>query len=958
MSKREGIITYGFENGKSVDEVNRALSKAKERGLGPRETGLYESGRWGTTPLQRVGKDFKDIGSGLNTIATAGNEWLTNLMYHPKETIDETSRAISNYAKEKGVGGAVVDVANLIGSPYGLTTDEIGRRGMGNVLYRLPGMMWAHPAYTTIDVGMPGFGLASKHQIGNLLTKSEKVPQVLKDFIPSSNISKVNEIINSSRGEVGSATKQLMKEYQEAKTLPDVDWEQVMNNLQNPKGGIWKGNENTLKATRLTKTALENYDKELVALGAKEGAGKRTAIAQFMMENVNPLRDKPVTTSDFLKYIDTGKTEDLVRYGVTPPSLGDLATIAGRLYDQGVIYPVTHSQTFRKAQGRPGLVTSRDKALGQLADREYGWATAKELYPTLDKALGQYTKDITDTKAGRMSLRGILDEFGTKVVPSQLDDLKPNELVISPRALEDAVKEKFELGQTNKANSILNKLSTGGLGKELWNEYKDDLYRIDKSTLRPLANASKATRVWKPLKNLNSTWKTAQLITPKYFVENRLGNWTLNFIEGVGLKDYLDALQFKPFNRELWTGKYYNLRPERLKSDTSYYGVLGEEFAGTKALSASKQALNEIKAGFKDRDIKRVGKGTYDIFTAPMLGLESTFEGVDRYANFIKQAKRMSKQTGESVENIIKRSNTDRALYNELMGRVNRSLGDYIGRNWAIDPELYEGLTMAFPFFKYPTQGLRTLAHQAMSNPLNYMAKVTLPQRIGSEIWNKQLERFPGAEDEEGGLIERGPQDLGILHQTDIHPLGAGAGMVASGLTDWRNINISPLFSIADITRFQDRYGNPASSPNYINYKGKMYKVNDQGIPLPKEARPGLGDRTGYTLSRLANTFVPGVIATNRYVGPMLADIINKPWYSNYDTSIFGQIGDYRIPRGLNWLVSGKTDRMTKPRGSNLLQQLSGTKTRIIYPKQSIDSRTYRGLLKKYQRNQILKKNK
>lgn len=963
MYNRNEIIDYGFTHKFSVDKTNRALAKGGHRPMGPREEGLYRTNNWGTTPIERLKKDASEFGAGLNTLLTMGADKAVEFSKDPIGTTNTTLEKAGRYLEDKGPGGIIADTLSLLGQPYGLTEKDIKTRGLENVVKTLPGYAWSHPGFTALDIGAPAMGRFKGHQLGNLLERV-KAPQVIRQFIPSSSISKVNEAINAGKGIVSATDRAMIRKLAEATNIKDVDIGQVARNLQAPTNGIWAGNEATIKATEKMRDIAREYGNSLVDLGVDAGKARTIAQAQYIMEKLNPQRTMPIAVDDIVKTI-SGEKKSIK--GINKGTISALADEAGRLYDQGIITPLSHRATFMTDDRLPGLVTDADRSMGNLADRRYGKATPEELAPTLFKAYEDTAREIYDANLGRVSVDNIAKSVGRKVTPNQILDggLLDNEIVISPRAYKDSIRQDFNLGDFTSTRRRINSLTTNGLHKDLWEPYGDDLWVVKKSDLRPLQNMANSRTTGNPLRRINSLWKTAQLITPKYVLENRLGNYALNATEGVTPLDYLDAINFNPFGKDIYRGQYANIRPERLKADTSYYGVLGEEFQGTGAVQALRQGYGTIYQGAKELSPKKVAKGLYDTFSAPVLALESQLEGLDRYANFIKQAKRMSQKTGESVENIIKRSSKDNQLYNELMGKVNRSLGDYIGRNWAIDPKVYENLSMAFPFFKYPTQAIRTLTHQAMQRPLNFMGTVSLPERIGANKWNEEVAKYPQLEGLEGGIVDHEiPGKYGYLHlhQSDVHPLGAGAGLIASGLSDWQNINISPFFSLARIPNFLDRYGNTASSPKYYNAGGQTFIRDPRtGLPTRQLATPGLGDRLAYAGNWFGNTYVPPVIAWNRYIGPAITDILsqtginpNATWYPNYDTSVLGQIGEGKIPSWLQPIISGKTDRPGKRYPDTTLGQV-GVRTLKVYPKQSASARSYQMAIKKYRKNQIMK---
>lgn len=957
---RNDIINYGIRKKYSADKINTALVKGGQNSLGPRERALIEEGMWGKSPLKRFGEGAMGTLQGINTIASIAGSALTDS--NARNIMKDT---MGQYLATRGLGGTLTDIGSMVGSPYGLTEENIKDKGLGKALLEAPFKAWAHPFEATLDIGLPLAGRIPAHSVGNALAKING-PQAIRSLISSSQVSKVNTAINTGRAGVMSLDRQMARQLNEAVAgVGKADMEQVARNLQVPEGGKWIGSEATLKATKKMAEISDTWNSKLVELGVDVDKAKEVSTLQYLMERLNPDRTRPVTLTGIRDAL-AGDKKILKALGTDIESINKLAKEAEGYFDQGIIKPLSHRATYAKDERFPGLVTREDRALNFLADRKYGKATPKELAPTLLRAYEDTAREITQANIGKVSMEGVARAVGKKAGLGDFANLLDDEIIISPRAFNDLISKDFSASRFNTVSKRIKDFATKGIDETLAKNYTNDLYRVSTKDIFPLINMANANRYRYPLLNkLNSGWKTAQLITPKYVIENRLGNWTLNALEGVTPMDYIEALGYRTAKGNYpYKGKYYDIKPEQLKADTSYYGVLGESFQGTTAHRAMKLSLDKIREGIKEKDIAKIGKGSYDLFSAPTLAIESGLEGVDRYANFIRQAKRMSSKTGESVENIIKRAGKDNALYSELMGDVNRSLGDYVGRNWAIDPQAYALASLAFPFFKYPTQGVRTLTHQAMQKPGNFFGKVTLPSRIGSGIWKQQVAQYPEIADERGGIVTdstRGKYGRTILRQSDINPLGAGMGLISNALNNWEDIGISPFFSFANIAQHKDRYGNIASSPRYttINRGREAVWNNPKGVPTRRAMeRPDLIDRLGLAGGTLANMYAPPIIAWNRYIGPGLATALNKPFYPRYDTSMMGQVGDIRMPRGLQPIISGKTHTVGRRGLEPIRQQMFGLREVRVYPSQSTSTnstRNYRSAIKKYKRYQIMK---
>lgn len=951
MGLREEIIDYGYQKRKTKAQINDALRGAGLGSLGPRETALLDTGTWGQNAVQRLRSDALEFSQGLNTLISAGKDYAGQLVTNPSETLAKTSNAINNYMTKRGPLGAVEDVYNMVVEPYGLDTQNIARKGLPQALIEAPSRAWAHPGYTALDLATMGKGKIPKKAIGNIL-EAKNAPKIVQDFIPSEKVAKVNDIVNTAQSATISNERNMALAIADATRSGKGDLAQAVRNLETGGvNGVWQGDNATLEVTKKLADISDTYNRQLQVLGANANKAKNVTIAQYIMEALNPNRTNNIHTNDILNYLE-GKDKVIQGYRGKLSDIEALRLEAEELYNRGIIKPISHRATFKADPNTPGLVADTDRALGQLADRRYGWATPEELPKTLFKAYEGAARELRDANVGRLSIDEAVHTIGQKVTPQELATrgLSSDEIIISPNAFNEVLAKDFGLDKFTTVGKRVSEFSKTGLDKGLFNRYKDDLFIVNKNHLRPIVN--RFAKVNGGLNWLNSLWKTAQLITPKYFLENRIGNTLLNWLEGVSPQDYLDAMKLTYKGKDVFKGKYSEMRPERLKTDTSYYGVLGDEFRGAPGGQAFKQAYNMIKEGVLEGDLRKFGKGSYDVFSAPVLAFESQFEGLDRYANFIRQAKKLSSKTGEDVGSIIRRSATNNKLYGQLMKDVNRSLGDYIGRNWAINPELYNALSFAFPFFKYPTQGLRTLLHQARNNPLRYHSMVTVPQRIGRDMWLDTVALHPELEDAQGGVIDTNvPQGLPytVLKTTDVHPLGAGAGILARALGNWEELGTSPLFDVARILSFRDRYGNRASAPWYFNGssgRSTFMRNPDGSISNQLITQPTLGDRLSYAGAELANLYIPAVKAWNSYIGPGLSiaspvteRLFNRElrWYPRYNATMMGQLTDTRLPRAVQPFISGRTE-YPGSKGMDSVSKILGTRSQRYYANQAVST--------------------
>ena len=144
---------------------------------------------------------------------------------------------------------------------------------------------------------------------------------------------------------------------------------------------------------------------------------------------------------------------------------------------------------------------------------------------------------------------------------------------------------------------------------------------------------------------------------------------------------------------------------------------------------------------------------TNDITANPLFRLESGLELRDRYANFIMQAEKYGKSHKMSTRSVIKKANKDDNLFNELNTKVNKDLGDYVGRNYFIPNTVYDVVGDLVPFYRFLTQTGRTSIHQIQRHPLAFQAANIVPATVGNMISNDVVKDYNlDPESYEGGV--------------------------------------------------------------------------------------------------------------------------------------------------------------------------------------------------------------
>ena len=968
MVTRQDSINWGLTHNRSIDEIDKALNKLGYKGLSIYEKQRLQMGQsLGGNELQRLGEsalaDVKEIATGIKTLGAMGGRMITDPGFR-----DYASKQVGKYLSDKGPAGVITDVYDaIIGEPFNLQPNTgvtplnvIPRVVAGARNNPLEALQFIAPIYKALPEGA---------KVGNVLEKVSEASPVaeygirpLRQFIPSSNVAKVSKAIDTAKSHLTTSAMKLEEDATRLFNQQGVTAGEVIKNLQT---GNWTGTKETLNATKSFRDDIaKKYNKILEELGADAKASERTAITQYIQESINPGRTNPYQYFGNIERALAGDTIALREVGVPQERLIKLSREGKRLYDEGKIYPVSHRESFVKP-GEAGKVGTADFAnQGLLTPRGYGWASPEELVETVPKAYAELMGEAGRQLSGRLAVSDVAVNLGKPINFSDVKNIRPDEIVISPNAFNDILRSDFARGLRGTTGEWAKKFFNEGMTDDLMAKYQDNLYVIKKEYLKPIINATNETKVPKFLGALDSNWKYVALETPGYFMQNRIGNVLNNTLEGVVPKDYVDVGKVLYGGEEIAKGKYFDLLPERLRFETSYSGLLGEQYVGKGTITAVQQGVKETSEAIKNKDIMGALLGTNKTLGGFVFPMEARFEFLDRSANFVRQAKRYANSHNMTVEQVLRRANSDSRLYNELNANVKKSLGDYTGRNWAINPMVYQVLSKSFPFFKFPTQSVRTIARQMADRPISYQLLVNAPAQIGEELWREQLSTLPQGygEDKLGGLYTERPQGRfapGVLQQFNANPMSAGAELIYNIFKNPSAINVSPIYSLANAIKFKDAYGNFASSPRYVNYGNQTYEIGPDGRPTGRIVNePTLSDVASNIASTLGNMYLAPIGIYNRVVGPAIAGVRGIPWYSRYSTSLLGQQGDNRTKA--NFLVGGSTlKRGQRGMDETFWNKIFGITTSQDYPRiDTASSRQMRGTLKKIQRMKLYNKQK
>lgn len=770
------------------------------------------------------------------------------------------------------------NLANAYLSTYNTSLGDI-KRGTVDINKVIEGA-YTNPLYAGLDVlSIPGVargvGSASKALSGGV---SKNAPLFVQQILPSKELSKFNRRLTEELQSVKSAQADKYRAYNTLQTMPLANREEIVRNITTNTGKLTKEEKSVAKAI---KEDLEANELEAISQGfLHPETARENAVAQYVMASTEG-KYKDLLHDDIVAYIRGEGTRPRFQ-NVDLKEINKLIQQGNNLYNKGDIQFLSQA-----------LVPEKDP-LGQVIANEIAktgkgyFGTSRIIGTTPAKRQGLYLDD---------TIKYQLSQIGnaTEVSDVLKNVLRDNTIATPVTEGMNIPKNKMVFSQSEFDKSIANMLQSGediDIGKALKSAQTTagDSYMVDKVYGEAIKNALRPSSVG-GIKKFTSSFKKASLAQPHWFALNRIGNYTNNMIGGVTRGDYKLANELK------------SIIPDKLKQQTSFNSYVGEGVEGIKSQnvpSSMKQPFTNIKNTWQKfydgdkgyKDISKAILGTYgdlsNITANPIFRIESSFERTDRYANFIRQAKREAKATGKNFKDIIKESNKNEALYNKLNENVNKDLGDYVGRNYALPPEVYDTLGEFIPFYRFLTQTGRTTFHQLANHPLAFQSTVMAPPRAGRQLSEYILNKYNlDQERYEGGVPYAVGKDNEV-RTIGFEPLPAqsvtGDLIKLARLEDVNSL-ANPIFSLLNnISNYQKSGGYTPTSPELTLTK----------LTKPSEAsnyKPSPRERYGYALSQLlGTTFNPYRWAT--VYGPEISESLRqmlgtgKGLQSVYDTGI------------------------------------------------------------------------
>lgn len=926
---RNGSIKAAVDKGRTSEQINNSLIKYNLQPLSSYEKTLIDEGRYGTNLAQRFGQDLLEIGQGINTIGG----YLGNLATNKKEQ-EQALNAIQDYSNKVASGEANIanDITNIVLSPYGITTTDIAANPLGSTKKAIE-MTAAHPVnildFAPVTKLVGGTKAASK-AIDTIADATDNIPvvkEVRRALLPTEVEKQINIDLNLADAPYAKRTNELNRRLDELKA--DPNFEQAIKDLTL---GTTEAGELTTKV----RTLVKDIEKEMQRLGVKPEASRRTAVDQYIYEALNPDRTFDLIVNDVKIARNNPTTDNLAKLGVSKEDLFKLEKEGNGLYDANLITPITQR----------GLNRDIDTGVERLvrgieAERLAGKATTKEVADNFVKGYSQLQKEINSIDIANDTLVNIAQKYGRKIDPTEVNAIAKDEVVVSPREFRDGLRDLYG---ANKQENITRFTSgfTSGPRKSTLVKYADDLYAVPKKNIQAWRNKTKFTPSSNPaLRTINNAleipsglMKQSVLAKLPYFFGNRQGNFYLNAIGGGDYGELINRIS---------EGKYAQDIPEYLLQTTSYHGLNPSLHQGSiQGMFArnTEDILQDIKDIKEGKPLSGSARLFYDInrtATSPLFQLESTFEVADRMAAYYGAAKRYGDKVGKTGREIVSEAKTNQRLQNRLLQDVNDTLGDYVGRNHFVDPELRRSLDVMVPFNKIITTSAQILPRTAMNRPLQYQGLFRVPSTIGQNIYQQQEEQYGKSNpDIRGGYTTSSPAYRGgpreVMYNSYnpfLAPLEYGAMLaptkedLLTKLGNQQFMNLSYIGRLGNVLKGEDAFGNPAVGPNtFKTATGKLITLDENGNKLEQGGSVG-----GAALNYVGSTFTPIATLLNQSVFP-LAGSFGVGYTQPNSRSLFGQFGEAQVP----YLMEGRPTAQPVNDFGDFVTSQTGFRTRELYP--------------------------
>ena len=918
MSKytRQQIIDAGIDAGATYKKISNML---KSQGYNPEFNPLLQ-----TRNYINLGKNaIRNAGEFARNLKTFGGVYAKPIIDISKEVYKAPAgqktqalkkafvNAVNNDVNRKLYGGGIVcgiagsfipRIGPLGGAILGSQYTTVGGRGMADAVLStydtslsdisngrtnwrdVAQAIFRNPVMSGIDLA-PVYGRGLSKGIGKLASNR---PEVLRQLFPDKAVRDLNRQITNSIVDTASRNANRYQGLMRLKSSPLVNRTELVKNIIANEGNL---NPQDTKLAELIKGDLRRSTNDFVEQGLlDEELTKNNTISQYANYK---LGNDNILHGDIVDYVNTGKFRpEVENYLSNNPevklSLDNLIKEGNDLYDNGKIEFLT--QKFTPTTDPAGNIIASDlvDTTGNYFDmnRIIGKATPEKIGTKLDDALDFQLRQLNKT----IELNNVVNDIIKSGKFKYIDDvykLNKNELnnkmLFNEKVFKDYLKQQFQnTGEVDLKRALRTGQGTNKNGYLVDNLYVDMI----KNAFDP--NVTGTNR------KLLNTFKKTVLAQPVWIIMNRLGNIPNNLMNGVTAKDYLDVILDKSVGKNI---------PEQLKQQTSFYSYinpLDDAGLGTTRFASFKEPVNRMfRAGeeFKasKKRLKDYGKlasnlitSSSDITANPFYKLESSLELLDRSAAMVREAKRYAENHNiKDWKKVLNKVNKDSRLFNELNNEINKSLGDYSGRNYALPSGVYHTLSEFVPFYRFLFQTGRTTANQLLNNPLGYYSTVQYPAKMGELLSQEVMNRYGLTPEEYQGGMPYSKEDNNVRTiGIQPYPIGSLLGTISDVISGKNTKSIlSPFYTtLPDILSFR-RGNKQASTPRKTMLHRKDYKAY-------KNFKPTTGEMLKYGANELAATLYNPYLLARSYLPDIMAALKGTGLQNRYDTDPFTEDPD------------------------------------------------------------------
>ena len=893
---RDVFIDSAIARGKSGEEINASLARLNYNPLTKAEVQQINEGTYGLSFGEKAKKDIVDLGKGASTLIGKGLYDLS----HPNEALKDIKSGINYLGSNPSILG---DVTNLMLSPYNLSLPKLVTQNPYESITDIAAGVSNHPVYAALDTLPLTAPVINKGvQKGIQALPDSKLKSTLRGSTDEGR--RVNQILSESRAATADTIEQLRNKSFKLQQYTPEDLAVAIKNIESPTKGAWVGNEQQLAITKELRDMVKETNDLLVKAGFNPETMKTSAVNQYIVRNLGgevPLATVEKALKDKKFALDNG---------LEFQKLKELEEEGTNLYNKDLIQPFKHSTDADMT--REGLVDEALKKNRPADAKLYGTQAYEDLAKGFIK--DGYTNTINKlrTTEGAMgAIRAMADEVGRKV-EGVLPELKANEVLVSPRLLN----EKFGTSIANGEDILgdINSLSRG-LNKAERAKYADDLYIFNKEDIEALKNA------YNPksgvLGNLGSIAKMGVLATPRYIAGNAITNMMLAPMTGIDIRDILYTLK----NRDKL--------PSIVDRSSSYSGYLGERLPLKANLKEVYGQINkDIKEGDFSKKIEALNMGAnYPIFKAAQ-----TVESFQRAVEFVNQAQKYAKEVGKTTEKILeeaRKNGGNNKVAREINFRVQKYYGDYLGRNYYLPKMGQSMLELAAPFYRPLTQGVRQFYNALVDMPLETQMLYRQPSLAINNVAQELADQSGTERDPVYGgypIKERAGRLAGQVIYSPYHAYSPVSELVKdpmgtlSGNT-FATSMINPIIG-------KNRFGDTAKLPNAMeSFDGNLILLDNNGNPTGIQLENNIQARLRTIPAQYAQQFISPITQTNSYILPMLARVTGQTYKAPADTSIFGQLGEAKLP----FIMEGNIGAKPKQTAEELILPLIGGTVRNTY---------------------------